>query len=292
MSPRDILLALAVVLVWGTNFVAVKWGVAEIPPLLLSGLRYAVALVPIIFFVKRPQIPVWMLIAYGVFVGVGQFGFLFSAIKLGMPAGLSSLVLQVQVFFSIGLAVLFLGERPSPFSLAGALVAFAGIAVIALERLQGAALVPLLMTLCAAVSWSIANLITKKASKIDMFGFVVWSCLVPPIPLFLLSYFIEGPGAWSSMLTHITLVGAGSVLFTAWISTVFGYGAWSVLFGRYPASTVVPFALLVPIVGIGSSALVLNEQISGLEWAGSVLVFCGLLLNVFGPRLMGKPAVA
>ena len=292
MSPRDILLALAVVLVWGTNFVAVKWGVAEIPPLLLSGLRYAVALVPIIFFVKRPQIPVWMLIAYGVFVGVGQFGFLFSAIKLGMPAGLSSLVLQVQVFFSIGLAVLFLGERPSPFSLVGALVAFAGIAVIALERLQGAALVPLLMTLCAAVSWSIANLITKKAGKIDMFGFVVWSCLVPPIPLFLLSYFIEGPGAWSSMLTHITWVGAGSVLFTAWISTVFGYGAWSVLFGRYPASTVVPFALLVPIVGIGSSALVLNEQISGLEWAGSVLVFLGLLLNVFGPRLMGKPAVA
>ena len=148
------------------------------------------------------------------------------------------------------------------------------------------------MTLCAAVSWSIANLITKKAGKIDMFGFVVWSCLVPPIPLFLLSYFIEGPGAWSSMLTHITWVGAGSVLFTAWISTVFGYGAWSVLFGRYPASTVVPFALLVPIVGIGSSALVLNEQISGLEWAGSVLVFLGLLLNVFGPRLMGKPAVA
>ncbi len=292
MSPRDILLALAVVLVWGTNFVAVKWGVAEIPPLLLSGLRYAVALVPIIFFVKRPQIPAWMLIAYGVFVGVGQFGFLFSAIKLGMPAGLSSLVLQVQVFFSIGLAVLFLGERPSPFSLVGALVAFAGIAVIALERLQGAALVPLLMTLCAAVSWSIANLITKKASKIDMFGFVVWSCLVPPIPLFLLSYFIEGPGAWSSMLTHITWVGAGSVLFTAWISTVFGYGAWSVLFGRYPASTVVPFALLVPIVGIGSSALLLHEQISGLEWAGSVLVFLGLLLNVFGPRLMGKPAVA
>jgi O-acetylserine/cysteine efflux transporter len=292
MSPRDILLALAVVLVWGTNFVAVKWGVAEIPPLLLSGLRYAVALVPIIFFVKRPQIPAWMLIAYGVFVGVGQFGFLFSAIKLGMPAGLSSLVLQVQVFFSIGLAVLFLGERPSPFSLVGALVAFAGIAVIALERLQGAALVPLLMTLCAAVSWSIANLITKKAGKIDMFGFVVWSCLVPPIPLFLLSYFIEGPGAWSSMLTHITWVGAGSVLFTAWISTVFGYGAWSVLFGRYPASTVVPFALLVPIVGIGSSALVLNEQISGLEWTGSVLVFLGLLLNVFGPRLMGKPAVA
>jgi len=292
MSPRDILLALAVVLVWGTNFVAVKWGVAEIPPLLLSGLRYAVALVPIIFFVKRPQIPVWMLIAYGVFVGVGQFGFLFSAIKLGMPAGLSSLVLQVQVFFSIGLAVLFLGERPSPFSLVGALVAFAGIAVIALERLQGAVLVPLLMTLCAAVSWSIANLITKKAGKIDMFGFVVWSCLVPPIPLFLLSYFIEGPGAWSSMLTHITWLGAGSVLFTAWISTVFGYGAWSVLFGRYPASTVVPFALLVPIVGIGSSALLLHEQISGPEWAGSVLVFCGLLLNVFGPRLMGKPAVA
>ena len=292
MTPRDILLALAVVVVWGVNFVAVKWGVAELPPLFLSGLRYLIALIPAIFFVKRPQVSLLLLIAYGMFVGVGQFGFLFTAVKLGMPAGLSSLVLQVQVFFSIGLAVLFLGERPTRSSLVGALVAFAGIGVIAVERLQGAVLVPLLMTLAAAISWSVANLVTKKAGKIDMLSFVVWSCLVPPIPLFLLSLLIEGPASWVSALQNVTWRGGGSLLFTAWISTIFGYGAWSSLFARYPASTVVPFALLVPIVGIGASALLLGERITGLETIGSVLVFIGLLLNVFGPRLVPRRAEA
>jgi O-acetylserine/cysteine efflux transporter len=290
MSPRDILLALAVVVVWGSNFVAVKWGVAEVPPLLLSGLRYVIAVLPVIFFIKRPQVSIWLMIAYGFTVGVGQFGFLFTAIKLGMPAGLSSLVLQVQVFFSIGLAVVFLGERPTRSSLVGAVIAFAGIAVIAVERLQGAALAPLLMTLAAAVSWSLANLVTKSVGgkNVDMLAFVVWSCLVPPIPLFILSYLIEGPGAVSSALANITWLGGGSLLFTAWLSTIFGYGAWSYLFGRYPASTVVPFALLVPIVGIGASALLLREQISRLEAIGSLLVFAGLLLNVFGPRLLPR----
>jgi O-acetylserine/cysteine efflux transporter len=121
---------------------------------------------------------------------------------------------------------------------------------------------------------------------------VVWSCLVPPIPLFILSYLIEGPGALSSAMANITWLGAGSLLFTAWLSTIFGYGAWSYLFGRYPASTVVPFALLVPIFGIGASFLLLHEQVSGLEAIGSLLVFTGLLLNVFGPRLIRRPAAA
>jgi O-acetylserine/cysteine efflux transporter len=167
-------------------------------------------------------------------------------------------------------------------------IAFAGIAAIAIERLQGAALVPLLMTLAAAASWSVANLVTKKAGKIDMLGFVVWTCLVPPIPLFLLSYFIEGPGSWTAMLGDITWRGFGSLLFTGYVSTLFGYAAWSMLFAKYPASTVVPFALLVPIFGIGSSALLLGETITGLEMIGSALVFLGLLLNVFGPHVFAR----
>jgi len=283
MTPRDILLAVGVACVWGLNFVAAHWAVAEIPPLLVSGLRYIVALVPAIFFIKRPQIAVTYLIGYGLFVGVGQFGFLFSAIKLGMPAGLASLVVQVQAFFSIGLAVLFLGERPSRMALFGALVAFAGIGVIAIERLEGAVLVPLLMTLAAAASWGVANLITKKAGRIDMLGFVVWSSLVPPLPLFALSAIIDGPGAWASVL-HLSWLAIGCLLFIGWAATVFGYGGWSVLLGRYPASTVAPFALLVPVMGLAASALLLSERVSGLEIAGCALVFVGLLLNVFGPR--------
>jgi len=288
MAPRDIFLALAIVVVWGVNFMAIKWGVAEVPPLLLSSLRYIVATLPAIFFVKRPQAAIGMLIAYGCFVGVGQFGLLFSAIHLGMPAGLASLVLQLQTFFTIGLAVLLLGERPRGAQLFGALVALVGIGVIAVEKLEGAAIWPLLMTVLAAGSWAIANIVVKKLGKVDMFAFVIWSSLVPPIPLFLLSLIFEGPGAIPFALSHITWLGIGSLLFVGWISTDFGYGAWSLLLGRYPASTVAPFTLLVPIIGLSTGAVILGEAMTGLDWLGSALVFVGLLLNVFGPRLIAR----
>jgi len=288
MTPRDIALVLAVVFVWGINFVAIRWGVDEIPPLLLTSLRYAVAAVPAVFFIRRPRVALGILVAYGFAVGVGQFSLLFSAIKLGMPAGLSSLVMQLQAFFTIALAVLFLGERPGPAQLVGALIAFGGIGVIALERMGGAALLPFLMTIAAAVFWGAANIITKRAGRIDMLAFVVWSSLVPPIPLYLLSLLFEGPGAVPLALSQVTLYGIGSLLFIGWISTLFGYGAGSVLLGRYPASTVAPFTLLVPIAGIGSAALLLGERVTGLEAAGSALVFLGLLLNVFGPRLLAR----
>jgi O-acetylserine/cysteine efflux transporter len=290
MTPRDVVLVLAVVTVWGLNFVAIHWGVAEVEPLLLTGLRYVVAVFPAILFVRRPDVALTILIAYGLAVGVGQFGLLFSAIKLGMPAGLASVVVQVQAFFSIGLAVLFLGERPKLSALIGALIGFAGIGVIAIERLEGAALLPLLMTILAAAAWGLANLVTKKAGRIDMFGFVVWSSLVPPLPMFALSFLIEGPGAWPSAIANLTWLGAGSLLFIGWASTVFGYGGWSVLLAKYPASTVAPFALLVPVAGIAAAAAFLGERISFYEAAGSGLIFAGLLLNVLGPRLLSRAA--
>ena len=284
MPPRDILLAIIVAGIWGLNFVAAHWAVAEMPPLLVAGLRYVIAVLPAIFLVKRPRVALSILVGYGLFVGAGQFGLLFSAIKLGMPAGLASMVVQIQVFLSIGLAVLFLGERPSRSTLIGALIAFGGIGVIAVERLEGAALLPLLLTLAAAASWGLANLITKKAGRIDMLAFVVWSSLIPPIPLFALSLMLDGPGAWSVGLANLTLLGIGSLLFIGWAGTIVGYGGWSMLLGRHPASTVAPFALLVPVTGMLASAALLGETISGLEALGAVLVFLGLLTHVFGPR--------
>jgi O-acetylserine/cysteine efflux transporter len=288
MSPRDLILALFVVTVWGVNFVAIRWGVDEVAPLLMTALRYLLAALPAVFFIRRPAVSWTILIGYGFAIGVAQFGLLFVSIKLGMPAGLSSLVMQLQAFFTIGLAVLFLGERPSPVQWLGAAVAFAGIGAIALERLDGAALIPLLMTIAAAFFWGVGNIVTKRAGQIDMLGFVVWSALVPPIPLLALSLLFEGPGAIPAAMQNLTLIGAGSLLFISYGATLFGYGTWSMLLSRYPAGLVAPFSLLVPIAGIGSAALLLGEAISGIEIAGSVLVFAGLLLNVFGPRLLAR----
>ena len=288
MSPRDLILALLVVIVWGLSFIAIRWGVDEVAPLLMTALRYTFAALPAVFFVRKPNVAWRMLIGYGLAIGVGQFGLLFVAVKLGMPPGLGSLVVQLQVFFTIGLAVLFLGERPKPVQWLGALVAFAGIGVIGLERLEGAALIPLLMTIAAAFFWGTGNTVPKQAGKIDMLGFVVWSSLVPPIPLFALSLLLEGPGAIPAALQHITWLGGGSLLFMAWIATLFGYGTWSMLLARYPAGVVAPLALLVPVSGAGAAALLLGETITSLEVAGSLLVFAGLLLNVFGPRLLAR----
>lgn len=290
MSPRHMILALSVALVWGLSFIAIRWGVDEVPPLLLTALRYVFAALPAVLFVKRPAIGWPLLIGYGLAIGVGQFGLLFVAIKLGMPAGLSSLVIQLQVFFTIFLALVFFGERPGLAQLGGAAVALAGIGVIALERLEGAALLPLLLTIVAAGCWGLGNMISKKAGRIDMLGFVVWSALVPPIPLLLASLLLEGPGALPLALSQLTIKGIGSIAFMAYIATLFGFGAWAWLLSRYPASQVVPFALFVPVAGIASAGLILGEAVTEIEIIGSVLVFAGLLINVFGPRLFKRAA--
>jgi O-acetylserine/cysteine efflux transporter len=292
MPLRDICLALVVVTIWGVNFVFIRWGVEAVPPLFMTGLRYVAAALPAVFFVRRPDVALGTLVGYGLAIGVAQFGLLFTAISLGMPSGLASLVMQLQAFFTFALAFVFLGERINRFQLLGALIAFGGIAVIALERLELQVLLPLLMCVASAFFWGLANIATKKAGRIDMFGFVVWSSLVPPIPLFALSMVIEGPGAVAQGLTHIGALGLASIAFNGYAATLIGFGLWSVLLSRHPANTIAPFSLLVPVAGMISAALLLGEAITGLELVGSVLVFVGLLVNVFGPRLLARLRVA
>jgi O-acetylserine/cysteine efflux transporter len=225
MSPRDLILALGVVVIWGLNFVAIKWGVDEVPPFMLTALRYLGCALPAVFFIRRPKVSWRLLVLYGFTVGVLQFSFLFTAMRLGMPAGLASLVMQMQVFFTMALAVLFLGERPGLFQLGGALVALMGLATIGAEHLGGAVLVPLVMTLIAAAFWALSNIVTKRAGQVDMLAFVVWGSLVPPIPMLILSLIFEGPGAYGALLA-MTPRGIFSVLFIAYGSTLFGYGLW------------------------------------------------------------------
>ena len=288
MPLRDIVLALAVATVWGLSFIAIRWGVDEVSPLLLTALRYTFAALPAVLFVRPPKADLRIVVAYGFAIGIGQFGLLFLSIKLGMPAGLSSLVIQLQVFFTIFLAFLIFGERPNLSQIVGALVAFAGIGVIAVERIEGAALLPLVLTIVAAVFWGFGNIAGKKAGRVDMLSFVTWSALVPPIPLTLAAVALDGPGIFADAVASITWRGIGSIAFMSYAATLFGFGAWAWLLSRYPASQVTPFALFIPVVGIVSGALLLGEHITMLEIAGGVLVLAGLAVNVFGPRLLAR----
>ncbi|AXF15354.1 EamA family transporter [Paraburkholderia caledonica] len=282
MSPRDLLLALIVVIAWGVNFVVIKVGLHGVPPMLLGALRFMLAAFPAVFFVKRPQLPWRWLLAYGVTISLGQFAFLFSAMYVGMPAGLASLVLQAQAFFTLIFAAFFLHERFRLPNVAGLLIAAAGLAVIGMQGGHAMTLAGFLLTLCAACSWALGNIVTKKVGKVDLVGLVVWGSLIPPLPFLALSYAFEGPQRIAAALSGISAMSIFAIVYLAFIATLIGYGLWSRLLSRYPASQVAPFSLLVPIVGLASASLFLDEQLSGAQVAGAVLVMAGLAVNVFG----------
>ncbi|HTH59653.1 MAG TPA: EamA family transporter [Paraburkholderia sp.] len=296
MSPRDLLLALVVVVAWGVNFVVIKVGLDGMPPMLLGALRFALAAFPAVLFVKRPQMPLRWLLAYGATISLGQFAFLFSAMYVGMPAGLASLVLQAQAFFTLGFAALFLRERFSAHNVAGLLIAAGGLAVIALHASAAGAhpmtIAGFVLTLCAAVMWALGNIVTKKVGKVDLVGLVVWASLVPPLPFAVLSYFFEGPQRMVGALHHIGTMSVFAVVYLAFIATLLGYSLWSRLLARYPASQVAPFSLLVPIVGLAAAAVLLDEHLSAAQIGGAALVMGGLAVNVFGGWVRRRVAAA
>ncbi|WP_298187716.1 EamA family transporter [uncultured Pseudomonas sp.] len=288
MLPKDLLLALVVIIVWGMNFVVIKIGLDDMPPMLLGALRFLLAAFPAVLFIKRPQIPLRWLLAYGLSISLGQFAFLFSAMSVGMPAGLASLVLQSQAFFTLLFAVLLLGERFRLANLFGLLVAASGLLLIGLQGNGLMTLAGFLLTLCAAAMWALGNIVTRKLGKVDLVGLVVWGSLVPPLPFFALSWLLEGPEVIEAALRAISLDTLLVLAYLAFGATILGYGLWSLLLSRYPASQVAPFSLLVPVVGVTSAALLLDEQLSTLQLFGALLVMLGLLLNVFGGWLQSR----
>lgn len=275
MPVRHIALAVLVTAIWGFNFVVIRLGLGSVPPLLLAALRFVVAALPALFL-ARPGIPASKLIAIGMTLFVGQFAFLFPAMKLGMPPGLASVTLQSQAFLTILFASLALGERPKQRQLVGAGIAALGLLTIATTVGGDFTMIGLGLTIASAASWAIGNVLMRGAGKVDMLSMVVWLSLVPPIPLFVLSLAFEGWPAIVSGVTGMGLVGAGSILYLALLATLVGFGLWGFLLRNHPASTVAPFSLLVPLFGTLSSWIVLGETFSPLRVAGMGLILLGV----------------
>jgi O-acetylserine/cysteine efflux transporter len=289
---RAFLLALAVVAVWGTNFVFIRLGLDTLPPLLFAALRFTLAALPLVFFLKRPAVPWRDLALYGLFIGVGQFGLLFIAIDDLIAPGLASLVVQVQVVFTIGLAMRVTGERPTAVQYAALALAVAGVGIILAHT--GGSTTPLGVALVvgAALGWSLGNMVQRRAGRVDMLAFVVWSSLFAIPPLFALAFLFEGGPRIAAALAT-----AGPVVWAvvAWQSvgnTLFGYGAWGWLLARYPAASVAPMALMVPVFGMGSAALLLGEPLPAWKLGAAALIIGGLAVNLFGPRLLARRAVS
>ncbi|HEX4883574.1 MAG TPA: EamA family transporter [Casimicrobiaceae bacterium] len=288
LTMRDLALTLAVVTLWGFAFVPIKWALVEVPPFMLAALRFLFAAVPAVLVVARPAIPWRAVAAYGLAIGVLQFGLMFLGMHLGMPAGLSSLVMQLQVFFTIALTVAFAGDRLHRWNVVGGLVALAGIVVLAAFKLgegMTGTFAGFVALIAAALAWGVGNLIAKRSASADMFQLVVWSSLVPPPVLMLVSFLLEGGPAPFRALLDASASTWGWILFLAWGATLFGFSSWNRLLHRYPAPLISPFALLIPVSGLASGALLLGESLAPLQAAGVALVFAGLAVNVLGARM-------
>ncbi|ANY61908.1 EamA family transporter [Comamonas aquatica] len=295
MSQRDWLSALVVIVVWGLNFVVMKWGLATLSPLLLCALRFVAASLPFVWFVRRPQaLPWWLLAAYGLVQGVGQFGLLFTGMKLGMPAGMASVVLQVQAFITMLLAAAFMGEKPQRWQWWGLVCAIAGLALIGAAHGDSPAemtLAGFLITVGAAAMWASSNLLTRKAAQYGAYtpvGFIVWTSLFPIVPLLALSVGVDGVDAVAQQLQGIGWRELGVIAYLALLSTLLGYGLWTQLLQRYAASTVAPLSLLVPVIGLLSALLLLGERPTMWQWVGTLGVLVGMVVNQFGGRWLRR----
>lgn len=286
MHPRHIMLAILVMVIWGFNFVFVQMGLEEFPPLALCALRFLMASVPIIFFIKRPRVSWRLVILYSLLAFALHFSFLFLGMKAGVSPGLTSLLSQTQVFFSFMFAAVFLGERLTQWQVMGASLALMGLVVVA-EHLNGVDLTGsgFVWILLASMTWGAGNLCIKKMGGAQGLSLIVWSSFLSFPLLLASSYVLDGPSAIMMSLQHVSWRGVSALLYVAYGSTWIGYGLWAWLMSKYPVGTMVPFALLVPIFGMFASSLVFGEGLPAWKLMAALLIMLGLIVHLFGPRL-------
>lgn len=286
LSGGDAIRVAAVVLIWGLNFVVMKWGLQDLSPMLLGALRFAVAALPLLLFVRRPALPARYLAGYGLAQGLGQFGLLFTALQLGMTAGMASVVMQTQAFFTLLLAMPLLGERAAARQWAGLAIALAGLAAIASAHGEGPgqmSLAGFVLTLGAALMWAVSNLVSRLATRrggdYDPLGFIVWSSLVPILPFTLLALWQDGSAGVARQLGGLDLRGIAAVLYLALLATLLAYSLWTRLLQRHSPARIAPWSLLVPVVGLWAAAMAFGERPLPLQWLGTAGVLLGLLVN-------------
>lgn len=295
-STRDLISALFVVLIWGTNFVAMKVGLRHLTPFQMGAARYVFAVLPLILFIRPPKLPAKWIIAYGLCQGVGQFGLLFLSLRIGMSAALASVILQTQVFFTAFFGFALLHERASRQLQAGLLLAAVGLVCFGMNYVQpghagGTTAGGFVLCLAAAAMWAASNIVVRRAQQatpqFDVVGFMVWCSLVPILPFVGLSLLFDDPAtrwSWTSAPLDTWI----SAAYLGWMATILGYAMWTRLLKRHPVNRVAPFSLGVPVVGISAGMIALGDVITGWQWAGIALIVASLICTMFGGRWLGR----
>lgn len=285
MSTRDKTLAVLVSIIWGLNFLAVRVALDAFPPFFLAALRYVLVAIPVLLIVPRPLVSARWLIGYGLGFGVLQFGLLFLAIDLGMPSGLSAVVLQAGAPMAVVLGVLLLGERPGRQVVIGSSIAVMGLILVGVERAEGGGrFLPFALTLLAALGWALGSLSARLAQPDSALRFALWVTTVPPIPLLVLSAVMEGTTtgwvATMNVVRDIAVAPLAAVAYIVVLGTVVGTVLWSSLLTRYPASVVAPFSMLVPVISMAAAWFVLNEQPSAVAVLGAAVILLGVAVGM------------
>lgn len=283
MRPSHVALAVLITALWGLNFVVIRIGIDNFPPLLFSAFRFSLAAIPLVFFIPRPKVAWRLIIGLGFVLGVVKFSLLFVGMDLGVSAGLASVILQSQAFFTVILAALVMHDTPTKMQMTGIAVAFSGIALIATTVDSNLTPTGLILVLAAGAAWAVYNLLLKWVGQVNMLHLMVWISLVPPLPLLILSMIFEGPEAAYTAISTLNWQGAGAVIFNAFVTSIFGFTIWGKLIHLYGPGKIAPFSLLVPIFGMSSAALILGESFGPVRLAATGLIVFGLILTVLKP---------
>ncbi len=274
-------LALLVTFIWGTNFAFIEIGLRELPPFLFAGLRFLIAALPLVLILPKPAVTWTQLASYGVLIGFGQFGLMFWAMQDDITPGLASLVIQVQVFFTILLAAILFNETIQRSQWLALGICAAGLLLITLYTDGQTTVTGLALVLIGALSWAGANLVVKQCGKVNIIAFISWSALFAVPPLIALSFYFEG---WERMYSSVHNAGLTSWSVLIWQSvgnTLLGYGLWNMLLNHYSAAVITPWALLVPVFGMAASAFILAEPMQWWKWAAALLIISGLAINLW-----------
>ena len=285
MRAHHIALAVLAAMIWGATFPISAVALQNTPPIFFAFLRFAAASL-FILVIPRPAVPWPTLLITGLFLGAGQYGFLFVAMTNGLPAGLTSLLVHTQAFFTIGIAMLVFREPLRVRQGVAIMFAVAGFAILVLDRAEVGGPLGLGLVLLAALSGAAGNNLLKSlGGQVDMLGVAVWMSLAAPLPLLLLSLTFENEASLRDHIADVTWVTVGAVAYSAVLATVLAFAIWGRLFATYPASSVAPFFLLVPVFGISLSALLLGERLSQGQIGGAILIFMGLSIAIWPQRI-------
>ncbi|MCU1724947.1 EamA family transporter [Pseudomonas sp. 5P_5.1_Bac1] len=280
MQRKHLLLAVLVTAVWGFNFPITKLGLAHIDPLLLTAIRFALAAFPWVFFVKRPNVAMQWLVAYGLIFGVAMWALINLGIAMGVPPGSASLLIQFSAFFTLGWGVLLFRESLSWPQLIGIGLAATGLVGILLGSPGKATSTGFLLVMISAVAWSIGNIIIKISKVKEIFAFVVWASLFPPIPLLLLTWWLQGAAPFDDLASAMDSSALFSLAFQVYAATHFCYWGWNFLLREYAVSKVAPLSLLIPVFGIVSSIFIVHQVPSGWDWISIALILSALAIGM------------